>query len=494
MKSKTKYSLARRKVKIFLDENRYFGIFIVLLIVLSSVSALVQLLHEFGGGIRLALEGLEILTVTVFIVEYLFRVWSSGSGWINRFRFAFRLYSIIDIVAILSAFNWFDGTGVFISLRLLRLIKLGRYVRDIANTLEQISWISASELTFKLMLLFGGVFAVFTFGGLIKFLIDYSDGTAGQLFESIWWSFLRITDPGYLGEDANAGVRFLALILTMTGVLGFGLFVGIISSELTENLVRIRSGKGMMNLKNHIIICGWNNDAPYVINELTHFGEQVGMLAELPNRPQILDDFGTSILYRSGNPTDIEDLRKTNLKYAKTVILLRDDSYTGTRYNSDARNVLTILSIRDYEKTIDLDDRLLVCQRESIQIIAEVTDPDNEKHVLNSGADDVVLTGRLTSNFLATCVVSPGVDSVYEELLTHVGQEIYLIRVPQNMLNREQSFDEIQKTLQKEQMLLIGMRFSGKVIINPAHEDLFTLNVDDRLAVIARRSSVRELI
>lgn len=494
MKKQNQYTLARRKVKIFLDDNQFFGIFIVLLIVLSSFSALIQLLHTFAPGIQLTLNGFEIFTVTVFIIEFVFRVWSSGSGWISRFRFVIRLYSIIDVIAILSAFNWFEGTGVFVSLRLLRLIKLGRYMRNMADTLERVSWISASELTFKLMLLFGGVVAVFSFGGLIKFLIDHPDGSRQQLLESIWWSFLRITDPGYLGETGGGVVRLLSLILTMAGLLGFGLFVGIVSSELTENLVRIRSGKGMMNLKNHIIICGWNNDAPYVINELTHFGEQVGMLAALPKRPQALDDFGTRVLYRSGDPTDIEDLRKTNLKYAKTVILLRDDSYTGTRYNSDARNVLTILSIRDYEKNIDLDDRMLLCNQEAIQIIVEVSDPDNEKHVLNSGADDVVLTGRLTSNFIATCVVSPGVDSVYEELLTHVGQEIYLIRPPQQMINRELSFENIQQTLSKDRMLLIGLRFSGKMIVNPARGDRFTLNVDDRLAVIARRISVKDLM
>jgi hypothetical protein len=42
-------------------------------------------------------------------------------------------------------------------------------------------------------------------------------------FEAIWWAFLRLTDPGYLGDDEGSILRTLSTIVT---VLGYVLFMG----------------------------------------------------------------------------------------------------------------------------------------------------------------------------------------------------------------------------------------------------------------------------
>ena len=64
-----------------------------------------------------------------------------------------------------------------------------------------------------------------------------------SLREAIWWAFLRLTDPGYLGDDKGF---VLALVSTVVTVLGYILFMGsliaIMTQWLNETIRRLESG------------------------------------------------------------------------------------------------------------------------------------------------------------------------------------------------------------------------------------------------------------
>src|SRR5699024_11498336 len=47
-------------------------------------------------------------------------------------------------------------------------------------------------------------------------------GGAGEsLVDAVWWAFLRLTDPGYLGDDEGAWRRFVSTVLTISGYVVF---------------------------------------------------------------------------------------------------------------------------------------------------------------------------------------------------------------------------------------------------------------------------------
>ncbi|UCE87756.1 MAG: hypothetical protein JSU66_08635, partial [Deltaproteobacteria bacterium] len=49
--------------------------------------------------------------------------------------------------------------------------------------------------------------------------------------EAIWWAFLRLTDPGYLGDDEGIARRSISTVVT---VLGYLLFLGLLIAILTQ--------------------------------------------------------------------------------------------------------------------------------------------------------------------------------------------------------------------------------------------------------------------
>lgn len=69
-------------------------------------------------------------------------------------------------------------------------------------------------------------------GGLLVVLPQ-----AGE-FESpghaIWWAFLRLTDPGYLGDDVGTWQRIVSTLLT---IMGYVVFMGTLVAILTRWLI-----------------------------------------------------------------------------------------------------------------------------------------------------------------------------------------------------------------------------------------------------------------
>ncbi len=51
-------------------------------------------------------------------------------------------------------------------------------------------------------------------GGL---LVVPQDGAFDDTGAAIWWAFLRLTDPGYLGDDVGTWQRLVSTLLTISG-------------------------------------------------------------------------------------------------------------------------------------------------------------------------------------------------------------------------------------------------------------------------------------
>ena len=66
--------------------------------------------------------------------------------------------------------------------------------------------------------------------GLVVFLLDPGFEDAG---DAVWWSFLRLSDPGYLGDDPGVVSVTISTIVT---VLGYVLFLGLLVAILKSNL------------------------------------------------------------------------------------------------------------------------------------------------------------------------------------------------------------------------------------------------------------------
>ncbi len=189
----------------------------------------------------------DTVSVAIFTVEYLARLWASAErepslpAWRARLRYARSPMALVDLFAILpfylSLLLPFD-LRVLRILRLLRIFKLTRYspalsvllavIREEAGTLAA----AFSILTIILVLAATGAYYVEHHAQPEAF---------GSIPAAMWWAMVTLTTVGYgdITPVTPAGRLFGGLV-TLLGVGMAALPAGIIASGLADHLHRRR--------------------------------------------------------------------------------------------------------------------------------------------------------------------------------------------------------------------------------------------------------------
>lgn len=207
---------------------------IVLSLVVMSLETFTSI-QARGGNL---LKKIEMATLSLFCVEYVFRLVCSR----DRKKFAFGFYGIIDLLAILPFFLGFGPQfQTFRGLRLLRLfrlLKVAKYNKALERLLlsfrivreELILFATASAIVIYLLAL-----------GIYYFENPQQPEVFRNIFDGVWWSVCTLTTVGY--GDAYpvtvAGKVFTMMILLM----GLGI-VAVPTGLITSALSRIRAEDG----------------------------------------------------------------------------------------------------------------------------------------------------------------------------------------------------------------------------------------------------------
>ncbi|MHC5160394.1 MAG: ion transporter [Planctomycetota bacterium] len=112
-------------------EGKIFDLFIQFFIVLSLITFSIDTLPDLSVKIRKVLRLFEVITVSIFSIEYFLRVLVAD----KKIRFIFSFFGIIDLLAILP---FYLRLGIDLRsirsirmLRIFRMLKLARYSRAI---------------------------------------------------------------------------------------------------------------------------------------------------------------------------------------------------------------------------------------------------------------------------------------------------------------------------------------------------------------------------
>jgi voltage-gated potassium channel len=227
----------------------------VLCIILESVASIRQ---RFGTALRVC----EIVTVCVFTLEYMLRLWACVED--RRFRHALRgrlrhglsPMAVIDILAILPFYLPFVGVDLrFVrSIRLLRLFrvaKMGRYSAAL-QTLGRVVQAKKAEL-----MITGFVLILLLIMG--SSIMYYAEREAQpDVFTSIpaamWWAVCTLTTVGY-GDvfPVTAWGRLAGSVIAILGIGMFALPTGILGAAFVEE---IQNRKHQRKPKTHCPHCG----------------------------------------------------------------------------------------------------------------------------------------------------------------------------------------------------------------------------------------------
>jgi len=231
--------------------SRTFDIAILTLIFLNVIAVVigsVQSVQERWGAF---LNVFEIVSVIIFTVEYIARLWSCTvdpqfSGRIRgRVLCAFQVMSIIDLFAILPFYLPFLGIDlrslrVLRLLRILRVAKVGRYYSSL--TLIKHVFQSKKEelvLTSALMLLL-----LIVSSSLLYYCENaVQPDTFSSILATMWWSVSTLTTVGY-GDVYPVTIlgKFCASIIAILGIGMFALPTGILGAGFVEAIQK-KKGK-----------------------------------------------------------------------------------------------------------------------------------------------------------------------------------------------------------------------------------------------------------
>jgi len=227
--------------------SKFFIKLIYALIVLNVISLILESYKEINAAYKGFFHYFEIISVTIFTIEYLARLWTSdfnksytGKPFKKRIQFFFSTLGLVDLIAIVPFYLpflfVFDLRVVRILrlFRLLRVFKLGRYSKSL-KTITSILKETKSELTITLFV----TFILLVLSSTLMFYIEHDAQPEkfASIGHSFWWAIATLTTVGY-GDvyPITAMGKFLSAIIALIGIGFIALPTGIISSAFIEKI------------------------------------------------------------------------------------------------------------------------------------------------------------------------------------------------------------------------------------------------------------------
>lgn len=230
--------------------SRVFDLAIMSLIFLSIASVFIMT-FELPRTVRKVLFMIECVSIIIFTVEYLLRIWTADllypdlPGWKARLRYVRSPMAIIDLAAILPfhlpmlfSVN-LVGIRAIRLVRILRIFKLNRYT-DALVSIGEVFRKKAKEILVS-------IFFVFLLLTIASLLIYYAEHDAqpeqfSNAFSGLWWAVATLTTVGYgdiypitvIGRILGAVIAIMGIgmVAVPTGILSAG-FVELLESKYT---------------------------------------------------------------------------------------------------------------------------------------------------------------------------------------------------------------------------------------------------------------------
>jgi len=228
--------------------SRLFDFALFTLIALNIIAIVLESVGGLYATYKLYFDAFDIFSVSVFVVEYLLRLWSCVED--DRYRkttplkarltFARSPIALVDFAAIAPIFVQFLYPGIDLRflrvLRMLRVLKLTRYSQAVSLLLRVLYQERKSFGAAFFILL---VVLIIASCGIYLFEHDNQPEKFGSIPAAMWWAVATLTTVGYgdVTPISPAGKVFGAIV-TIVGVGMVALPSGILASSFTEILRR----------------------------------------------------------------------------------------------------------------------------------------------------------------------------------------------------------------------------------------------------------------
>jgi voltage-gated potassium channel len=248
--------------------------------------------------------------------------------------------------------------------------------------------------------------------------------------------------------------RIVGLMLIFSGVGLMSLLTATIASVFVERKIKEDKGLETVKVKDHIVICGWNQHTEEVLEWLTNSGSFEDVSIILINELNIDEMDSLKIKYNKyelkflrGDYVHEDVLLRANIKKAKFALIMADLSGSHSRDRSDERTALAALTIKSVAP--------------QAKIIAELLDAANKPHLRRTNVDEIIVRGEHLGSVLANAIISPGLPRIFSSIMSLSGKDrLWITDIPKSYVGR--TFKELSGYFREKQAIVIGVMRNKK--------------------------------
>jgi len=219
---------------------RYVNYLLAALIVSNALLVAIETVPNIGPVFHSAFVAFEVLSTSIFALEYLARIWVCveqgrySRPIVGRLRYALSPLPILDLIVILTFWAPVD-------LRFLRVARMVRLLKvlNMAHFEESLSRIGAALNRRRELLVVAVVMMILCIYAAAAILYQLEHAAQPKVFSSIpetlWWAMTTLTTIGY--GDMVPITPFGKLCAGLVSVFGIGVFAlptAIVTAAIVE--------------------------------------------------------------------------------------------------------------------------------------------------------------------------------------------------------------------------------------------------------------------
>jgi voltage-gated potassium channel len=309
--------------------------------------------------------------------------------------------------------------------------------------------------------LLGGAFLLVLIAAALITVVE-KPLTLRDLGASVNWGIQTILGQGDSSYVTSPVGWVVGWFFSLFGVAIIGTLTGALVALVIDFLLKEGQGLGAAGYRDHIILCGWNQTARDLVDELRgdEYKARVVVLAEADKNPA-----GEGVYFVNGDSTDTAALERAGIHEAKAALIFP----TVATNDADMHSILTIMAIESMAP--------------QVRTVAEVNNPRHVEHFRRARADEILVTSRLASRLLARSALYPGLTELVTDMVSGGdGSELYRVTLPEAYLGS--TIDDVSRQLRADhRATLLAVTRGPKTYTNPPRD--FVLEPGDDALVLA---------
>jgi len=304
-------------------------------------------------------------------------------------------------------------------------------------------------------------------------------GEDGSLINLWWQRFQRLLEID--GSSDNLNQRIVDLIYWVFNVAFSGTVIGFLAAKIKEFIDNFKKGHSIVIDEGHYLILGWNSTIFTIFEEIRNANENqlkptIVCYSNMNNTEmrnkidlEFPDQKNLRIITRSGNLNSVAELRRTNMKKSKVVIIL--DDFSSSNFSLETVIMAVRMSLGINTIPIIIQTR----SNENISLLNEIF----KKQIY------AIEKNKIIANITSQALRNRHISSVILDFLDYDGDEIYFYPA-NNFVGKTYK----QTMLMLTSVTLIGVRRNDKeLLLNPAKD--YIIELEDQLIVIAEDDNLK---